>query len=89
MIARVLAELDSVKDIVTEREQMHGCPKENLERISVYWSNYLGINIKPEDVCLMMMLMKMGRLNTGKVKADSIRDLVGYNAIATALVSDD
>lgn len=85
MIESCLVELDEIKRILTEREAQHGDPKENLGRIASYWSSYLGINLTAEDVALMMLLMKMGRLNTGKVKTDSVRDLVGYAAIATGL----
>jgi hypothetical protein len=81
------AELQRVDSILAEREGQHGDPKENLDRIAVYWSNYLNINLTRRDVTLMMMLMKMGRLNTGTVKSDSLRDLIGYAALATGLTS--
>lgn len=84
-IENCLVELDEIKRILTEREAQHGDPKENLGRIAAYWSNYLGLNLSETDVALMMMLMKMGRLNTGTLKTDSVRDLTGYAAIATGL----
>ena len=84
-IENCLVELDEIKRILNEREAQHGDPKENLGRIAAYWSNYLGRSLNETDVALMMLLMKMGRLNTGTVKTDSVRDLVGYAAIATGL----
>ena len=85
MIENYLVELDEIKRILTEREAQHGDPKDNLGRIASYWSNYLGLNLSETDVALMMLLMKMGRLNTGTLKTDSVRDLVGYAAIAAGL----
>lgn len=44
---------------------------------------YLGGKcIKPADVCVMMALLKIARIQTGRYKADSYVDACGYLALA-------
>ena len=47
------------------------------------------ITITAEDVLNIMALVKIGRIATGKVKADSYIDLAGYAALAWEVATDD
>ncbi len=87
-IMKCLSELDNVKDILIEREHQHGSPDENFKAIAMMWSAYLGKPINEMDVAIMMTLFKIARLGTGKVKSDSLRDLIGYQTIALGMSKD-
>ena len=80
-------QLPIVDKILIERESQHGDPKENLDRVAAYWSNHLSLNLTRQDVAIMLMQLKMARLNTGNEPADSLRDLIGYAAIATGMAA--
>lgn len=84
--------LDAAKAIVTgERERQYGKPENNFRMIGNLWEIYLkarcldscgGLDILPEDVAMMMSLLKIARIASGNYKADSFIDLAGYAACA-------
>ena len=71
-----------------DREQTYGKPDANLKRIADLWSMYLekkygvySTNIlSPEDVCWMMVLLKMARQMNAS-KRDNLVDAAGYIAL--------
>lgn len=74
--------LDTAKQIVHgDREKTYGDPGKNLRRIAGYWSTHLGIDITQNDVCIMMMLLKMARLGNDPEHVDSWVDIAGYVAL--------
>jgi hypothetical protein len=81
-----LAEAHNV--IYGDREQNYGDPGKNLRTIANYWTNHLNakygqINpLTPDDVCVMMVLLKQARLATSPKHRDSIVDTIGYAALA-------
>jgi hypothetical protein len=68
------------------RRQAYGGPEENFGRIAKLWTDHLfnldvlatGCEIKPRDVGLLMILMKVARLAESPRHRDSVVDLVGY-----------
>lgn len=84
--------LDRAKAIVTgEREKQYGKPEDNFAAVAQMWEVYLreqcvgegaDVRIAPEDVAMMMVLLKVGRLMTGDYLADNYVDICGYVACA-------
>ena len=84
--------LDAARSIVTgEREKQYGKPEDNFATIGKLWEIYLrgrcvggdaDISINPEDVAMMMALLKIARIMTGTGTGDSFVDLAGYAACA-------
>ena len=76
--------LDAAKKCVTgQREQDYGSPERNFERIAGLWNAYLGAKtVDAVDVAMMLALLKVARIKTGKGTADSFVDLAGYAACA-------
>lgn len=73
--------LQTAIDIVTVgRAKMYDGPETNFARIAEFWSTYLNMLIEPKDVAAMMGLLKIARIASGNVKADSWVDLAGYAA---------
>lgn len=82
--------LDAAKACVCQnREQEYGSPERNFELIADLWSVYLGVEITPVDVALMMAQLKMARIKTGTFKEDSFVDACGYIACAAELASKE
>lgn len=68
-----------------DREEDYGKPEDNFAMIAKLWSVYLSgipreFNLGAMDVACMMALMKIARINSGRVKADNFIDLAGYAA---------
>ena len=76
--------LQKAKECVCgDREEDYGTPENNFQVIANLWNNYLNIDyITPLDVAMMMSLLKIARIKTGKYKEDSFIDLAGYAACA-------
>lgn len=80
--------LDTAKSCVCgEREQDYGTPENNFALIGKLWEAYMGVPFSPKDVAMMMALLKVARIKTGK-SADSFVDLAGYAACAGEIVTD-
>lgn len=63
------------------REQDYGSPENNFALIARLWNAYLGDQVTDAlDVAMMMALLKLARIRTGKRNADSFVDLAGYAA---------
>lgn len=73
--------LDTAKTMVTgKREQDYGSPENNFLTIAKLWTVYLGIQINPRDVAMMMCLLKIARVRHGGGSGDSFIDIAGYAA---------
>lgn len=74
--------LEAAEDAVgVTRIVDYGHPFEDFTRISRLWAAYLGINeldIQPEDVAVMMQMVKQSRLRNTSNHRDSIIDIAGY-----------
>lgn len=81
--------LNAAADCVCKsREEQYGSPEDSFEMISKLWSIYLDREISPEDVAVMMALLKIARIAGGKFKADSYVDAIGYLACAGEIASN-
>lgn len=75
--------LSAAADCVCKsREEQYGSPEDSFGTIAGLWSIYLGRKISPEDVAVMMALLKIARIARGRFKADSYVDAIGYIACA-------
>ena len=73
--------LDTAKEYVTkDRASTHGDAESNFAMIALYWSAHLDVYIKPEDVAVMMTLMKLARAKANPKHADNWIDGCGYLA---------
>lgn len=74
--------LDTAKEYVTkDRADTHGDAESNFGLIACYWSAHLDAGIGPEDVAIMMTLMKLARAKANPGHADNWVDGCGYLAL--------
>ena len=76
----ILAEAE--RCVCTDREQQYGAPEDNFARIADLWNAYKPCGFTAHDVGIMLALLKIGRIVTGKFKDDSYVDACGYLACA-------
>lgn len=83
--AQILEE--AKKCVCGKREQDYGTPEDNFSTIAKLWNAYLGHeDIRSNDVAMMMALLKIARIRTGKQTDDSYVDLAGYAACGGELI---
>lgn len=81
--------LKAAHDIVHgDREKTYGDPGKNLRLIAQYWSTHTGITITETDVCIMMQLLKIARLNSNPEHDDSWIDIIGYSALKNRIKNE-
>jgi len=69
------------------RQATYGPPERSFDTIAQLWTTYLGIALKPRDVCHLMILMKVARDVKGG-KRDNLVDIAGY-ARCAEIVSEE
>lgn len=74
--------------LVEERVKDYGDPKICFRILSEMWTSYTGHPITPNDVAMMMVLLKVVR-NKHRVKLDNLIDICGYAALAGELTLAD
>ena len=82
--------LDTAKDYVTkDRAADHGDMEDNFLTIAAYWNTHLGIHsIGPQDVAVMMTLLKIARIRQNEGHIDNWVDACGYMACGGEIVSN-
>ncbi len=80
--------LDEVKNIVCkDRNNQHGEPEDVFASIAELWTWYLGKELAPADVALMMVLFKLARAKSNPFNLENPLDICGYSTILGELIS--
>lgn len=69
-----------------DRQQDYGDPGRSLQRVAMMWSAIMGQEVKPEQVPLCMIALKISR-ECHQHKRDNLVDIAGY-AELLSMVSD-
>jgi hypothetical protein len=83
--------LDAAKAAVADRGLNYGSPEDNFARIAELWQTHLRnrgqreIVIQDFDVAMMMVLLKVARLENEPSHLDSWTDIAGYAACGATL----
>ena len=77
-----LSQIDQMVNV--DRNVSYGDPNADFERIAALWNTYLQgrkdqSSIKPHDVAVMMVLLKVSRLCWSPEKDDNWLDMGGYS----------
>jgi len=83
--------LEAAEKCVCEGEEQYGPPEDNFQLIADLWVPYIkakcvpigaDVDMLPDDVAMLMALLKIARIASGQAKADNYIDLAGYAACA-------
>lgn len=82
--------LDAAKAAVADRGLNYGTPEDNFDRIANLWTAHLtnrncDFDFSATDVAMMMVLMKVARLENQPHHDDSWIDIAGYAACGANL----
>jgi hypothetical protein len=65
-----------------QRAKDYGDARENHARIATLWEAYLpSYTFSPEDVAVMMILLKIARLMENGYHEDTVTDIAGYAGV--------
>lgn len=67
--------------ISVDRDEVYGSVRENFERVANVWAALNLAHVTPEEVALMMVIVKVSRLTNTLSHEDSWVDLAGYAAL--------
>ncbi len=79
---RTLLALNSDKLICGRREQDYAPPSVNFANTARAFEALTGIQMKPHQVGIFMLCMKLSRINTSPENIDHWVDVIGYGALA-------
>lgn len=68
--------------VMGDREQDYGSPEKNFRLVADLWATYLRTDISEVDVAMMMAMLKIARIKSGRYHEDNFIDLAGYAACA-------
>lgn len=78
--------LKTANDYITkDRQATHGKAENNFANIGRLWSAYLDYTITPQDVAILMTLLKVARYKGNPSYVDNAIDMCGYAALAGEL----
>ena len=81
--------LEAAKQAVTvDRAATHGDAESNFGLIAAYWSAHLDAEVTPEDVAVMMTLLKLARVRSNPAHVDSWVDGCGYLACGGEIATE-
>jgi hypothetical protein len=72
----------AAKIVSDDRAITYGSKRTNHENIARLWGAYLRREVTPQDVALMMILLKIARTQLGTGSVDNYVDMAGYAGIA-------
>ena len=73
--------LKHAADVLAERTEIYGDPRQSMAAIAARWSLTLGHPVTPAEVVLCMIDLKLTRLARDPRHQDSIVDIAGYAAV--------
>jgi hypothetical protein len=80
--------LDECKELLKQRGEQYGDAEELYERTAHLWTAFLGTHLYGKDVCILMSIMKLARLDKDAgpdVRKDTYQDAINYIALAESL----
>ena len=81
--------LSNANDCITkDRTATHGKPENSFLNIAKLWSIYKDHEFTPQDVAVMMALMKIARIKSNEKHLDNYVDGCGYLALAAELANN-
>lgn len=73
--------VDAIRLVEGDRHHQYGAPDGNLKRIAGLWSAYLERHVTEEDVCNLMVLLKVSRTKN-RYQRDNAVDIIGYSLLS-------
>jgi hypothetical protein len=85
---RRLGPLHHAAEVLAQRRHEYGPPAEHFKQVAGRWSLTLGTAVRPEQVVLCLLDLKVARLAHDPGHRDSLIDLIGYGVVLHELMHD-
>jgi hypothetical protein len=85
---RRLGPLHHAAEVLAQRRHEYGPPAEHFKQVAGRWSLTLGTAVRPEQIVLCLLDLKVARLAHDPAHWDSLVDLIGYSVVLHELVHD-
>lgn len=79
--------LDLAQDALDRGRRQYGTPLDHYTTVAQFWSAYKDVEFVPEDVAVMLILLKIVRLRGNLTHMDSWVDIAGYAACGGEVAS--
>jgi len=80
--------LNEARAVIQDRGMDYGHPTDNMSRTASLWSAYLEMPIRPDQVAMCLVLVKVARSMEGN-KVDNFIDMCGYAAISGEIATEE
>lgn len=80
---------DTVTEVIDGRQDVYGDPAVEFERHAQAWSAIFGVEVRPDQVALALIMYKVVRANRTPDYSDNSDDIEGYLDIFRKIVGDD
>lgn len=80
---------ENVTELIDERVKVYGDPKVTFPQIAQVWSAVLGVEVRPDQVPLCLIAMKLVRTSQTPDYSDNSDDIEGYLDIFRKVVGED
>lgn len=77
--------LQEAQKTLEKRGEVYGGFQGSLNDIACLWNAYLGEQLTPRDVAMLMLLLKIARTDSSPDHIDNYIDIAGYAALAGGL----
>lgn len=81
--------LNRAIDITCKGREQYDGQENSFEKVADLWSAYTGYKFTASDAAMLLALLKVARMKTGRFKDDNYIDLAGYAACACELSSKE
>lgn len=78
---------EALKIVTKDRQNAYGTPEDNFSCIAGLWSAFLSASITPQQVAVMMILLKIARAKATPSYWDNYVDIAGYAACASEIAT--
>ena len=80
---------NEAQDLLDSRVSVYGERVKNMENVAKVFSGILGIEVRPDQVTLLMMGYKLVRASGTPDYEDNIKDVEGYALMFREMIGDD
>src|SRR5690606_28909072 len=80
---------ENVTELIDERIKVYGDPTVTFPQIAQAWSAVLGVEVRPDQVPLCLIAMKLVRTSQTPDYSDNSDDIAGYLDIFRKVVGED
>lgn len=81
--------LQSATDVIGQRGAVYGSPKINQQRIAARLQQLLEIPVEDWQACLLMVEVKLSRIQESPNHVDSYIDACAYLALSCQLITEE